>query len=153
MIESFNGRLRQDCLNQHWFQSIVEARRIIEGWRHDDTANHRHSALGYVSPQAGAVQWRATTFGSLEESWEGGVGHVARTGYHSNWYRNWIKRNLAGAFARGTACLVAQPTDHPTHGATERSAEHPNRKSQHHAQAADSIQHGPQHTVHQPAPQ
>jgi transposase InsO family protein len=32
-IESFNGRLRDECLNQHWFLSLGDARRIIEAWR------------------------------------------------------------------------------------------------------------------------
>ncbi len=80
LIESFNGRLHQDCLNQHWFQSIAEARTIIEEWRHDDNANHPHSALGYVSPQAFAGQWWATTSGWFDESWEGAGGHWARVG-------------------------------------------------------------------------
>src|SRR3712207_8379490 len=33
VIESFNGRLRDECLNQHWFTSLADARRIIETWR------------------------------------------------------------------------------------------------------------------------
>jgi putative transposase len=32
-IESFNGRLREECLNQHWFESLEEARQILEKWR------------------------------------------------------------------------------------------------------------------------
>ena len=34
-IESFNGRFRDECLNQHWFASLPEARRIIEQWREE----------------------------------------------------------------------------------------------------------------------
>lgn len=34
-IESFNGRIRQECLNQHWFESIEEAKSVIENWRVD----------------------------------------------------------------------------------------------------------------------
>jgi putative transposase len=49
-IESFNGRLRQECLSQHWFLGLVEARRAIELWR-DDYNNHRpHSALDNRTP-------------------------------------------------------------------------------------------------------
>jgi transposase InsO family protein len=33
-IEAFNGRLRQECLNQHWFLSLPDARSKIEAWRH-----------------------------------------------------------------------------------------------------------------------
>ena len=68
-IESFNSRLRQDCLNQHWFRSIEEARMIIEAWREDYNRNHPHSALGYRSPAAVAQEWdnhrRATAGGFL----------------------------------------------------------------------------------------
>jgi len=80
LIESFNSRLRQDCLNQHWCSSLAEARTIIEGWRQDDTANHPHSALGYVSPQAFAGQWGANASGWREEPWAGAGGTMARTG-------------------------------------------------------------------------
>jgi putative transposase len=34
-IESFNGRLRDECLNQHWFLSLDEARAVTEAWRDD----------------------------------------------------------------------------------------------------------------------
>ncbi len=34
-IESFNGRFRDECLNEHWFANLRDARRIIEAWRHD----------------------------------------------------------------------------------------------------------------------
>jgi putative transposase len=34
-IESFNGRFRDECLNQHWFESVAEAREISERWRED----------------------------------------------------------------------------------------------------------------------
>jgi len=33
MVESFNGRLRQECLNEHWFMSLQDARNKIEAWR------------------------------------------------------------------------------------------------------------------------
>jgi putative transposase len=32
-IESFNGRLRAECLNQHWFETLSQARAVIEDWR------------------------------------------------------------------------------------------------------------------------
>ena len=49
-IESFNGRLRDECLNQHWFANLVEARRLIERWQDDYNEARPHSALGYVMP-------------------------------------------------------------------------------------------------------
>ena len=56
-IESFNGRLRQDCLNQHWFRTLEEARTTIEVWRDDYNRNHPHSALGYRSPATFVEAW------------------------------------------------------------------------------------------------
>ncbi len=49
-IESFNGRLRQESLNVHWFTSLQQARAIIEEWRVDYNENRPHSSLGYRTP-------------------------------------------------------------------------------------------------------
>lgn len=49
-IESFNGRLRDECLNQEWFSSPKEARHIIEGWRVSYNSKRPHSSLGYLPP-------------------------------------------------------------------------------------------------------
>ena len=51
-IESFNGKLRDECLNQHWFVSLEEAGRIIESWRLDYNTARPHSSLGYMTPEA-----------------------------------------------------------------------------------------------------
>jgi putative transposase len=48
--ESFHGRLRDECLNEHWFLGVADARRIVEDWRHDYNRDRPHSALGYQSP-------------------------------------------------------------------------------------------------------
>jgi putative transposase len=48
--ESFNGRLRDECLNQHWFRSLRHAREEIAAWRHHYNTLRLHSALGYRSP-------------------------------------------------------------------------------------------------------
>lgn len=50
VMESFNGRLRDECLNQHWFTSLADARQIIEVWRDDDNHQRPHSALVYRTP-------------------------------------------------------------------------------------------------------
>ena len=50
--ESFNGRLRDECLNEHWFLSLADARRIVEDWRPDYNRARPHSALGYRPPEA-----------------------------------------------------------------------------------------------------
>jgi len=50
-IESFNGRLRDECLNENWFLSLDHARRIIETWRMDYNNDRPHSSLGYLTPE------------------------------------------------------------------------------------------------------
>lgn len=49
-IESFNGKFRDECLNQNWFLDLADARRIIEAWRVDYNTARPHSALGYQTP-------------------------------------------------------------------------------------------------------
>lgn len=51
-IESFNGKFRDECLNQHWFLSLADARGTIEAWREDYNTIRPHSALGNQSPHA-----------------------------------------------------------------------------------------------------
>ena len=55
-IESFNGRLRDECLNEHWFTSLPAARSIVEAWRDDYNAVRPHSALGNRTPEEFAQQ-------------------------------------------------------------------------------------------------
>jgi putative transposase len=50
-IESFNGRFRDECLNQHWFTNLAHARRTIEAWRLDYNQARPHSSLGYRTPE------------------------------------------------------------------------------------------------------
>jgi len=49
-IESFNGKLRNECLNEHWFMSIQESRRVIEAWRIEYNSYRPHSSLGNATP-------------------------------------------------------------------------------------------------------
>ena len=49
-IESFNGKFRDECLNEHWFMSMRHARQLIEEWRQDYNAQRPHSAIGYQTP-------------------------------------------------------------------------------------------------------
>ena len=51
MIESFNGRLRDECLNSHEFESLADARARIEAWRMDYNHERPHSALGHLTPK------------------------------------------------------------------------------------------------------
>jgi len=52
-IESFNGRLRDECLNQEWFTSLFQARCILAAWKDDYNTVRPHSALNYQTP----TQW------------------------------------------------------------------------------------------------
>ena len=49
-VESFNGRLRDECLNANWFTSLTDARRKIESWRQDYNQQRPHSSLNYLPP-------------------------------------------------------------------------------------------------------
>ena len=55
-IESFNGKFRDECLSQHWFISLADARAIIEQWRIDYNTVRPHSALENLTPAAFAQQ-------------------------------------------------------------------------------------------------
>lgn len=48
--ESLNDKIRDECLNEHWFSCLAEARAIIEAWRRDYNHVRPHSALGYLTP-------------------------------------------------------------------------------------------------------
>jgi putative transposase len=50
-IESFNGKMRDECLNEHWFLSLGEARQTIEAWRRDYNEVRPHTSLGNRTPQ------------------------------------------------------------------------------------------------------
>lgn len=50
-IESFNGKFRDECLNEHWFLSLAHARRVIEAWRIEYNTERPHSSLGNRTPQ------------------------------------------------------------------------------------------------------
>ena len=55
-IESFNGKFRDECLNEHWFVSLAEAREKIEAWRRNYHQVRPHSALGYQTPEEFATR-------------------------------------------------------------------------------------------------
>jgi putative transposase len=55
-IETFNGSLRDECLNLHWFETIGEAKAQIEAWRRDYNESRPHMALGHRTPQEYLLQ-------------------------------------------------------------------------------------------------
>jgi putative transposase len=55
-IESFNGRFRDECLNEHWFVSLAHARVVIEAWRREYNEERPKKSLGGLTPSAYAAQ-------------------------------------------------------------------------------------------------
>lgn len=55
-IESFNGTFRDECLNEHWFDSVRGAREIIERWKEEYNGFRPHSSLQRMTPLAFAAQ-------------------------------------------------------------------------------------------------
>ena len=49
-IESFNGKFREECLNEHWFLSLADAQQKSDEWRQDYNERRPHSSLGYRTP-------------------------------------------------------------------------------------------------------
>jgi putative transposase len=90
-IESFNSRLREECLNEHVFLSLDDARRKIQLWQGRYNCERPHSSLGYLSPQEFASRTRPI----VSEP-------AARTAWPA-------KGMLAGAVQRAT---VSNPESH-----------------------------------------
>ncbi len=57
-IESFNGKFRDECLNEHWFTSLPHARSLIATWRKDYNEQRPHSSLDYATPAEFAAETR-----------------------------------------------------------------------------------------------
>ena len=60
-VESFHGRLRDECLNVSWFWNLFDARRKISAWRLDYNFQRPHSSLGYRTPAEFHQAWLAQT--------------------------------------------------------------------------------------------
>jgi putative transposase len=57
-IESFNGRLRHECLNQHYFVTLEEAKKIIEDWRVEYNTFRPHGSLNGLTPEEFTKAWK-----------------------------------------------------------------------------------------------
>lgn len=60
-IESFNGKFRDECLNEQWFETLTQAREEIALWRQDYNEIRPHSSLGRIPPAAFAQKHRSGT--------------------------------------------------------------------------------------------
>ena len=56
-IESCNGSFRDECLNEHWFTSLADARSEIASWRRDYNETRPHSSFGRIPPAEFAAQY------------------------------------------------------------------------------------------------
>lgn len=59
-IEPFNGKFRNECLNEHWFTTLARARTVIAARRQDYNEQRPHSALNHLAPSEFAAKHRAT---------------------------------------------------------------------------------------------
>jgi putative transposase len=57
-IESFNGRLRHECLNQHYFETLQEAKKIVENWRIEYNTFRPHGSLNGLTPEEFTRSWK-----------------------------------------------------------------------------------------------
>ena len=56
-IESFNGRLREECLNVHWFEDLTDARAKLQGWKQEYNEERPHRSLKNLTPLQYKAQW------------------------------------------------------------------------------------------------
>jgi len=75
-VESFHGRLREECLNASWFGNLFEARRKIGAWRKEYNEERPHSSLGYRTPREFAREVAAYGCGSTPAGEEKGIQEV-----------------------------------------------------------------------------
>lgn len=66
-IESFNGKFRDECLNEHWFLSMRHAREVISTWRQEYNDERPHSSLDYQTPNSFAENFLTAVSMSISD--------------------------------------------------------------------------------------
>ena len=84
-VESFNGRFRDECLNENWFSSPADERKKIAVWRQDYNERQPHSSLQYRTPMEFAAQSAA----SFDREDVGQGANKSRRKSHYPWTRDW----------------------------------------------------------------
>jgi len=81
-VESFNGKIRDECLNEHWFRDLAHAKEKISNWRLDYNERRPHSSLGYQAPlefasalRLGKTDSKATDITREQLDYRLGAGH------------------------------------------------------------------------------
>jgi hypothetical protein len=69
-VESFHGRLRDECLNVSWFWNLFDARRKISAWQRDYSFQRPHSSLSYRTPNEFARLWRLASPSCISDTAE-----------------------------------------------------------------------------------
>ncbi len=72
-VESFNGRFRDECLNENWFMTLQEAQKIIEHWRIDYNKDRPHGSLRKLTPDEFAKQYETMVKNSQETLIQGAL--------------------------------------------------------------------------------
>ena len=65
-IESFNGKFRDECLNEHWFETLAQARSTIAAWRQDYNEVRPHSSCQRMPPARFAAMHRQHAGGASQ---------------------------------------------------------------------------------------
>ena len=116
-IESFNSRLRDECLNQHVFLTLTEARATIEAWRHDYDLR-RHSSLGALTPtEFGLDPVSRGCWGEKKRRSQchEPIRHMRRnTGGESSSWRAPGEHQRVGARVRATANAIRNGSSRPS---------------------------------------
>lgn len=81
VVESFNGRLRDECLNLCWFTGLADARATVEAWRLDYNERRPHGALGYRTPAEVRTGCRATPTTTTTTTTTTNVGDQTTDGF------------------------------------------------------------------------
>jgi putative transposase len=67
LIEAFNGRLRAECLNEHWFLNLADAQEKLDAWRDDYNGERPHGALKNMTPADFARQAAQTAESNMTQ--------------------------------------------------------------------------------------
>lgn len=80
LIEAFNGRLRAECLNEHWFLNLADAQEKLDAWRDDYNGQRPHGALKNMTPADFAKQAAQTAESSRTEDGKKRADGAPKTG-------------------------------------------------------------------------